>query len=345
LTENLENNFEGYFIIASQNEKVVAWTYFFIDGCFGFNGLISGVFEKLYRLFPLKFKTAFISSPVAEYNAFHIRQDCKNQKNALIEKMMAEAFVFFRARRIKMVVIKDHIAKYRQLHKNFTHLHFMPGTFLDFDCVHDSCNCFEEYLMSLKKKWRANIRNKIKRRKEDLAIEVVSGISEADCVRCHELYCQTRNKQRLKHENLSADYFCACGNELGDSCKMLIAKAGGEIIGFAQLLENEDDVINVRMGMDYRFNKEYNLYHHLLYENIAYCLQNKKKRLYTSQTCYRPKLELGAKLMPLHTYVYFQNPILHKIFGKILAKNCECYSELIEADRPSEVLAKYTNSM
>jgi len=252
---------------------------------------------------------------------------------------------FFKKEKVKLVVVKDHITQYpsEYLHKKFTHMHFMPGTFLDFECVQHGCTCFDDYLMSLKKKWRSNIRNKMNRRKEDLSIEIItsSQLTAEECVRCHELYFQTRGKQRLKHECLTPDYFCACGDELGDSCKMVIAKVGNTIIGFAQLLENEDDVINVRMGMDYIYNKEYNLYHHLLYENIMYCLSKKKKRLYTSQTCYRPKLEVGAKLMPLHTYIYFENPLLHKIFGKIFADSCKCYSELIETDRPSEILAKY----
>ena len=345
LTKNLDNNFKGYFIIAKQDEEIIAWTYAFIDNGFSFHGLLSGVTERLYNIFPIRFKTAFVSSPVAEYNVFHISGKYKNQEDAIISKMMAGAMEYFKKEKVKMVVVKDHITKYpsEYLHKKFTHLHFMPGTYLDFGCIQHGCTCFDDYLMSLKKKWRSNIRNKMNRRKEDLLIEIINAASltEDECVRCHELYFQTRGKQRLKHECLTMDYFCACGKELGDSCKMIVAKTGGVIIGFAQLLENEDDVINVRMGMDYACNREYNLYHHLLYENIVYCLENKKKKLYTSQTCYRPKLEMGAKFMPLHTYVYFENPLLHKLFGKIFVDHCKCYSELIEADRPSEVLSKH----
>jgi hypothetical protein len=48
--------------------------------------------------------------------------------------------------------------------------------------------------------------------------------------------------------------------------------------------------------------------------------------------------------MPLHTYFHFTNPILHKIFGKIVLHNCRCYSELIVADNPTEVLSKYNLS-
>ena len=356
LTKNLDNNFTGFFVVVTAADELIAWTYFFIDSHFGFHGLLSGIMEKLYKIFPVKFNTAFISSPIAEYNMIHIKDEYKDRESFIVDKMMDEVLKFLKTERVKLVVVKDHINKYASdyFQKKFIHMHFMPGTYLDFESVHScghycneicnhGCNCFDDYVMSLKKKWRANIRNKINRRKEDLTVEVVdaSNLSVEECVRCHELYFHLREKQRLKHECLTSDYFCECGKDFGDSCKMIIARADNKIIGFAQLLENGNDVINVRMGMDYKYNKEYNLYYHLLYENIVYCIRRKKKRLYTSQTAYRPKLEVGAKILPLHTYIYFTNPLFQKFFGRLIAKNCQCYSELIATDNPSEVLSKY----
>jgi predicted N-acyltransferase len=336
LTDNLENNFEGYFAIAENKTEIVAWTYVFIDNDFVFHGILSGFFNML----PLKFKTAFVSSPVAEYNMFHVNKKYKLLESLIVEKMIIKIIEILNSEKVELVIIKDHINSYSSafFEKRFFHLHFMPGTYIDFNC-----DCFDEYLMLLKKKWRANIRNRINKRKDDLNISIINAadLTPAECVRCHELYFQTRDKQRLKHELLSQDYFCECGKSLGENCKMLVAKAGEKIIGFAQLLTSENDVINVRMGMDYAHNKEYNLYHHLLYENIIFCLKNQKKRLYTSQSCYRPKIEAGAKLLPLNTYIYFQNSFMHKLFGKIIKKNCRCYSELLNAENPTKILAKY----
>ena len=348
LARNLENDFSGYFVVATNLGEVVGWTFIFIDGRFSFEGLLSGMAAKIYKRFPFTFKTAFISSPVAEYNMIHIKEKYRSRESLVVDKMMDDLLKFLKSERVELVVVKDHIIQYTSeyLRKKFTHLHFMPGTFVDLESIHGGCTCFDDYLLNLKKSWRANIRNKINRRKSDLTLEVIdaASLSAQQCQRCHELYFQTREKQNLKHECLSPSYFCECGKELGQRCKMLIAKRGEAIIGFAQLLENEDSVINVRMGMDYNYSREYNLYFHLLYENISYCIRTKKKRLYTSQTCYRPKLEVGAKLLPLHTYICFTNPILQQIFGKIIASNCRCYSELIQAENPAEILSKYNLS-
>jgi len=348
LMNNLDNNFKGYFVVATMLGEVVAWTYIFLDNRFAFHGVFCGMLDKLYRLFPVKVNTAFISSPIAEYNVIHIKESHKSEENIIIDKMMDELLKFLKGERVKLVIMRDHVAPYTSdyLHEKFIHVHFMPGTFVDFEGLHDcgeGCLCFEDYLTGLQKKRRANIRNKMNRRKEELKIEIVpaASLSAEEKERCHALYVQTREKQRLKHERLAPGYFHDCANELGDTCKMLIARVRDKIIGFALLFENEDDIVNVRMGMDYKYNKEYDLYYHLLYENIMYCLQGKKKRLYTSQTCYRPKLEVGAKLLPLHTYFRFTNPIMQKVLGKIIVRNCHCYTELLKADRPSEVLAKY----
>ncbi|MDR0512670.1 MAG: GNAT family N-acetyltransferase [Treponema sp.] len=367
LSKTLDNSFKGYFVVASKTPKtaeadtnadteIVAWTYIFVDSRLAFHGLLSGFTEKLYKIFPITFKTVFISSPVAEYNIVHVKDKYKIQEHYIIDKMMDEVLKFGKRQKAKLIIAKDHINRYTSeyFHQKFIHVHFMPGTFIDLESIHSKnhsyedecgteCSGFDDYLMGLKKKWRANIRNKINRRKDDLKVEVIdaANLTDAECAHCHELYFHTRGKQRLKHECLSTDYFCQTGKEFGGACKMLIAKKDDQIIGFAQLLENGDDVINVRMGMDYKCNKEYNLYYHLLYENIIYCIRKKKKRLYTSQTSYRPKLEVGAKLLPLHTYVYFENPILQKIFGKVITTNCRCYSELLSTDDPAEVLAKH----
>jgi len=355
LAANLDNNFKWYMSVATISDEVVAWTCFFIDKSLAFHGLFSGVMGKLYKFFPVKFKTAFISSPVAEYNMIHIKSEYKPHEDIIADKIIEETLAFLKKEKLDLVVVKDHIRPYNSeyFNKKFVHLHFLPGTFIDLEgirecehmcdkkCAIADCHCFDDYLMNLKKKYRANIRNKINRRKSDLTIEIVSHLSPEENARCHELYQQTRDKQDLKHECLGPSYFCTCSKELGDSCKMLVARIDGKIIGFAQLLENDNDVINVRMGMDYSYNKDYNLYYHLLYENITYCIRNKKRKLYTSQTCYRPKLEMGAKLLPLHSYIHFTNPVFHKFLGGIVAKNCKCYSELIQTDSPSEVLARH----
>jgi len=356
LSKHLDNKFKGYFVVATHCGEAVAWTYMFMDSRFAFNGIFHGTLGTLYKLFPVKFNTAFISSPVAEYNVIHINDKYKHQESAIIDAVLNELLKVLKKQRVSLIIMRDHIAPYSSqvLDKEFKHLHFMPGSYVDFEGLHecsslckDSCNngctCFDDYLMRLKKKHRANIRNKMNRRREDLKIDIVaaSSLSSAQKARCHELYVQTRDRQKLKHECLSPGYFHECASELGDCCKMMIASVNGNIIAFAQLLENEDDIVNVRMGMDYKFNKEYNLYYHLLYENIIYCLTLKKKRLYTSQTCYRPKLEVGAKLMPLHTYYRFTNSILQKSLGKIISSGCKCYSELTETDKPSEVLARH----
>jgi predicted N-acyltransferase len=322
-----------------QNE-IVATTYFFVDNKFGFHGVLFDHYEKLYKLCPIKFRTLFVCSPVSEYNMIHINESYSDHEDFIVASILREVESFARKSKIKLIVVRDQIKKYssKYIDSKYSCVHFMPGTSIEL-----GCDSFDDYLMGLKKKWRANIRNKINNKHPDLCVEIIPSaqLSPEENARCHGLYLQTMEKQRVKHEVLSKTYFEECANQFGDACTMVVAKHKQQIIGFAQVLENKESLVNVRMGMDYDVAKDYQLYYHLIYENIRYCINRGKKVLYTSQTCYRPKLEVGAKFVPLHTYFRFLNPALQRVGRKILHQNCRRYSELVTTDNPTDILAKY----
>ena len=120
LTKTLDNNFKGYFVVAASQDEVVAWTYIFIDSRFAFHGVFSGVMEKLYNIFPVTFSTAFISSPVAEYNIIHVKDSCKIYENSIIDKMMDGLLKFSKGEKVKLIIAKDLINRYtsQYFHEN-----------------------------------------------------------------------------------------------------------------------------------------------------------------------------------------------------------------------------------
>lgn len=343
LENNLSNKFSYYYVQVFYSNQVIATTFFFIDNAFTLHGLVEGFFEKVYNRLPVKFKVLFLSSPVTEYSAIHIHESYMEFENMIINTVLRELEAFARKSKITAVVIKDHIKKYtlEHLDDKYTHVHFMPSTFIELD--YDS---FDSYLMALKKKWRANIRNKINNRNPELIVDVLPSehLSSEDNLRCHDLYIQTMSIQKINREVLSKTYFEECANKLGDKCKMIIAKYNDKIIGFLQLIINKDNIVSVRMGMDYTYVRDFNLYYHLIYENIKHCIDGGKKILYIGQTCYRAKLEAGANLLPLHTHFRFMNPLLHKALRNTLKEGFKCYSELLFAENPSDILQKYNLS-
>ena len=76
----------------------------------------------------------------------------------------------------------------------------------------------------------------------------------------------------------------------------------------------------------------------MLYENIKYVIDNKKESLLLSQTCYRPKLELGADIVPLSAYIKFNNCFTHKLYSLLLKIFFKKYEMLSNHDKPLEIL-------
>lgn len=360
LFENNENNFEPYFIKVCKHDKVIAETYFFVDNKFYSDGILTGIGKVLYKMFPIKIRSVFVSSPIAEYNIIMIKDDYVTYEKQIVDLIMGKILEFSKKIKAKMVMVKDqlHIYESDVLKDKFRLMNFMPGTIIDLankchcqcdDCLNNceesnyECHCFLEYVKSLKKHRRRIIKSKMKKRNAELQIKVydICDVSEQDFATCHSLYLQTIEKQQMKHEVLSLGYWKASSQQLKDSAKMLIAHYDGKIVGFAQLIVNSNSIVNVRMGMDYTYSRDLQLYFHLLYENIIYTIRSKKRYLYTSQTCYRAKFETGVEILPLYTYVYFNNPLLRITFGKFMADSFKCYEKLIFAEKPTEILKKY----
>ena len=340
LEQNLSNDFKFYYLQVFYKTEVIANTIFFIDENFSFQSAMNGIYSILYKVVSPKFKILFLSSPITEYNKINIKAEYQIYENEIVNIILQKVDRFSREKKLDAVLMRDHFKKYESdyLRDNYSYFYFMPGTIIHFEC-----ECFDDYILKLNKKRRKNIRSKLRKCDGRLRIHIrdASELSDRENARCFELYLQTFCKNKTKHEKLSESYFKSCGEVYKKECKMIIAKVDDIIVGFAQLLETKKDVINVRMGMDYSFVREYNLYYHLLYANINYCIENLKHHLYISQTCYRPKLEVGADLVSLHCYIRFNNRILNRILPRFLNKNFKCYRELIVSDNPREILEKY----
>lgn len=337
---NLINQLEYYYLQVQSGEKIIAVCLMFIDYKFDFGNSLIGIYGKIREKFNITVKTLHVYNPLTEYNTFCIDEEYKSCQSEILSIVNKEVEKFAKKKKLKFILWRDYREKLecKRFDKKYIKFYYMPGTIM-----HLNCDCFDDYMHELSKKQRHNIKNKIKKRNAELDISIVDAdtLTEDENKRCHELYMNTLANNNMKYEILAESYLKKCGEKLGKECKMMIARYNGQIVGFAQLLENEDVCINVRMGMDYSVSKELELYYHLLYSNINYSITNLKKHLYLSQTCYRAKLEVGVKIVPLYSYALFRNPVVHFFARKVFRKNFKKFEELSNAENPKDVLKKY----
>lgn len=76
----------------------------------------------------------------------------------------------------------------------------------------------------------------------------------------------------------------------------------------------------------------------MLYANIQYAIDTKKESLLLSQTCYRPKLELGAEIVPLSAYIKFNNVFTHRLYSLLLKMFFRKYEMLSNHEKPLKLL-------
>lgn len=163
-------------------------------------------------------------------------------------------------------------------------------------------NTFEEYISSLRSDYRNRLR-KVFDRSAELHIRFIDNQTEFDD-RLYSLYLNVLRHSETKIETLSREYF------RGESFRIFVAEMRGEKVGFVQLLENGKELIFEFVGLDYRYNREYQVYHRMLYEIIRYAVERGFESIDFGQTADEAKLKLGCRYTYLYAWLYHSNALV-----------------------------------
>lgn len=344
IEDSVINDYRNYYILvyASEAELVAAMPVFITDSFYldtplvGTTKNLCSIIRNYLPCF-LKQRVLFCGCCISEYNKINMKKDI-DLKN-MVALTLKEVEDIAKREKIKLIMFKDFIHYAEDFHSAMEeHSYFkaysLPGTYIDL-----SWNSFEEYVQNLKIRYRQNIRNKINQYKKQggIEFEIVEEIQDiVDDI--YVLYENTFNKAPVKFEKLKKDFFINIKRNLGDSARVIIARYGEKIVGFSLIICSQDVCINVRTGLDYEYASKYHLYFILHYKNIEYAIQKGMKRLYLSQTSYRPKLEMGSKLVPLLLYSKHRNPLMNKVYKILFEKLFDKYDKLSNSTDPHEDL-------
>ena len=337
------SDYEYYYFLVYEKNELIASLPAFITNEFCLDtplvGTIKQKCEAVRRFLPsfLKQRVLFCGCCIAEYNTFSIKEGANSKK--VVEILLEEIEKLSKAKKTKLVIFKDFIKINSDIRKalessKYFGVYSLPSTFVEV-----GWDSFEIYLQNLKKKYRQNIRNKINQSSKSGAVEY-EVLDNYDDISNEllDLYENTYLKAQVKFEKLEKDFFINLNNHMDNKTSVIVAKKDGKIIGFMLLVNSHDSCVNVRMGMDYECAHDHHLYYMLLYKNIDYAIQRNMKKLYLSQTTYRPKLELGAQLISLMGFIKHRNPVLNKIYKFLFNKLFKKYEMLANSENPHEDL-------
>ncbi|HHU27539.1 TPA: GNAT family N-acetyltransferase [bacterium] len=166
-------------------------------------------------------------------------------------------------------------------------------------------NSFEQYMSDLRSSYRYRYKKALKSSSE-LEFKILSDNKLFDD-RLYKLYEDVFNNSKFQVEKLTKEFFQKC------KAKIIVAYKGSEPIAFIQLIENKKVLVFGFIGVDYKYNTQYDLYITMLLKMVEYAIDHKFEIVDLGQTADDTKLKLGGRYVDLYALVHHSNPILNLI--------------------------------
>ncbi len=210
-------------------------------------------------------------------------------------------------------------------------LHFVKKVFSkDFHFYYSLPNCiipvFEEtrpYPQALKRKGRQRYNSIVNKFNNKYSWEIVNDFTDY-IPQFEKLYLGTLNKSKNIFEVLNGSFFNSLNACLPDnSCMMLIKNKSGKIEAAGLIMEDEESLIPLYIGLNYDNKHEDVKILHMYSIIIAIKIAESKNKKYMKigQTSYYPKVLSGALVEDLYLGFYSYNFIIQffveNVFGKL----------------------------
>lgn len=340
IEQTLDCGFEHhYLVVRDSNGSVCAIQPLFLvrqNLVEGLRGNTRALVQWVRRKFP-RFLTMRILMVGCAAGEGHLGAASFEDMARLSRALHSTLHTIARANRASLVVLKDFPSRYREALQTFsgngyTRIPSMPLTRLELNYAN-----FDEYLASLGKATRKNLRRKFRdaERAGRIDLQIVTDITP--CVDdIYPLYLQVHERSPMKFEKLTKDYFRRLSQEVPDRTRFFIWRQNGKIIAFSLCFVHGDSIYDEYLGMDYRVALDLHLYFYTLRDIISWALEQRLRYYCSTPLNYDPKLHLKCDLVPLDLYVRHTAPLLNPIFRRA--------ARFLEPTRHDPVLRQFRNA-
>jgi predicted N-acyltransferase len=193
----------------------------------------------------------------------------------------------------------------------------LPDTVLDLDY-----RSFDEYVSRHDKK----MRHKIRTETEIFAraggrVDVLSD-PEPHLPALYALYRNTLLRHTEKGEGVppaeaTEAFFRMCLLEKPERFRAIVARLGERPVAFFLIIHVGDHLFVRHSGQDYGPSRETKAYFNLWYGTIRHAIESSCRRMHMGTTTYFVKIQLGARLQPVHNHFRFRLQPLGQLLGRI----------------------------
>ncbi len=269
--------------------------------------VISGI-RKFWKSFMI-LRSIECGTPVALGNTISFADGV--DAAAALAAIVREAEEVARSMQVKVVLFRDFFSHEKERFDQLMGFGYRPVGNLPTTHLAMRWQTFDEYLEDMRRPYRKRIQRDMRALSlPEVDVEVVTDFAPiaGELVKLWDNVFE--RAKEYKRERLTAEMFIHISDLLAEKSAVLVIKVHGQIAAFALLLYDDDVLIPLFCGIDYRHNEKYSLYMNLMNFEVKHAIERQARILDLGITTLRPKQEMGAEVEELLMYMKHLNPLL-----------------------------------
>jgi predicted N-acyltransferase len=186
--------------------------------------------------------------------------------------------------------------------------------------LQDDWGTFDDYLASMKTKFRVKAKKAFKQSKEIRIEEVTLKNINEKLPKMTALYEKVALNASFNLGNFNLKTYKDLKEKFGNDYILKTYWLEDKIVGFISGVINQESLDAHFVGIDYQLNREYAIYQRMLYDYIEIAIQKKIKTLNFGRTASEIKSSVGATPQDLTMYLRHKKSITNRILKLFLQR-------------------------
>ena len=212
-------------------------------------------------------------------------------------------------------IIPESYKKGMSLNGNYLEILVEPDMQLE---IKNSWLEFNDYLLSIRSKYKKRYRKVIKKSNEVVKKEMNLNNLNIESDSMKELFYNVFNKSKFNAAKFNTDVFYDLKSKK-NNVSIYGYYLKDVLVGFASDISTNKVLYAHFIGLNYDVNQTHEIYNLMLYEQIDYAIKNKLQLIKFGRTAAEFKSNIGATPKNDKAYVYHNNKVVLKILKPILS--------------------------
>ena len=332
---NIENSTFWYIMVFENNEIIGAAVFssFIVSLDLFLDKQGKKAVNLIRKLFPnfLRIRFLFCGLPISLGKDAILIKDT-GLTTSILEAIVNESKIIAKVNKIKIINFKEFNINENPGLNHLLSLGFIQSWSIPYVNFYNKFGNFSAYLQALRHTFRRQIKSSMskvnfeavgivqEKLDSDHAVIEIINPCDADPKTIYEMYMNIMLKATSVLEFLNLDFFEFFLRNTTQS-KILILRKDSTVIGNAILVEEENKLTFMLIGIREEYRNAYASYFNILNAVVAYGIHNKFSKIGMGQTSYYVKTRMGGQLTPMVTYNYSSNNLINimlKVFNKLI---------------------------